>query len=169
MSTNTKVTYDNTSKDLTLLSPQIPEGAQSGRNNMVGHKMQPTRIELKITVREGNGPPHTAHIRNKGGYMYLSWRNGKRIKTLYLGKRRQPSPTQHSPARARSMPTWQKRRRAKGIKNTTGKKTAAQARRKGATAKVSIGPARSSASETQPSSASASRTHRNNPASRQAR
>jgi hypothetical protein len=29
-----------------------------------------------------------AHLRNRGGYLYLVWREGKHVRSFYLGKRR---------------------------------------------------------------------------------
>lgn len=34
-----------------------------------------------------------AHIRNKSGYVYLAWREGKRVRNFYLGKAPRSSPT----------------------------------------------------------------------------
>ena len=34
-----------------------------------------------------------AHLRNRGGYVELCWRENGRIRTFYLGKRKNPSPT----------------------------------------------------------------------------
>jgi len=34
-----------------------------------------------------------AHLRNKRGYVYLCWREGKRVRNFYLGKSPQKSPT----------------------------------------------------------------------------
>ena|ERR1700732_3534948 len=34
-----------------------------------------------------------AHLRNKKGYLYLSWRDGKKIRTRYLGKTSRAYPT----------------------------------------------------------------------------
>ncbi len=36
---------------------------------------------------------HRAHLRNKKGYVYLRWREGKRVRTFYLGKAPRTSPT----------------------------------------------------------------------------
>lgn len=34
-----------------------------------------------------------AHLRNRKGYVYLSWRDGDRVRELYLGKAPRKSPT----------------------------------------------------------------------------
>jgi hypothetical protein len=39
------------------------------------------------------GRLHKAHIRNKRGYVYLCWREGKRVRNFYLGKAPRNSPT----------------------------------------------------------------------------
>lgn len=36
---------------------------------------------------------HRAHLRNRGGYLYLGWREGARVRTWYLGKAAKSSPT----------------------------------------------------------------------------
>ncbi len=42
-----------------------------------------------------------AHLRNKGGYVYLCWREGERVRNYYLGKAPRKSPTVSSgPGRA---------------------------------------------------------------------
>lgn len=40
------------------------------------------------------GRLHKAHLRNKRGYLYLCWREGKRVHNFYLGKAPRNSPTQ---------------------------------------------------------------------------
>jgi hypothetical protein len=46
-----------------------------------------------------------AHLRNKRGYIYLCWREGKRVRNFYLGKAPRSCPTTRAedlPAIARS-------------------------------------------------------------------
>lgn len=40
-----------------------------------------------------NTPYCRAHLRNKRGYVYLQWRDGDRVRSLYLGKAPRKSPT----------------------------------------------------------------------------
>lgn len=65
------------------------------------------RVEApKIFVAVGrneDGPKYSqAHLRNRGGYLYLSWRDGDRVREFYLGKGRKVSPTK-GPAAVRAL------------------------------------------------------------------
>lgn len=48
------------------------------------------RIEGKAWYRSTYA---RAHLRNKHGYVYLAWRDGERVRELYLGKAPRKSPT----------------------------------------------------------------------------
>lgn len=37
-----------------------------------------------------------AHLRYKGGYVYLQWRDGGRVRSFYIGKAPRHSPTDRS-------------------------------------------------------------------------
>lgn len=45
-----------------------------------------------------------AHLRNRKGYVYLSWRDGERVRELYLGKAPRKYPTVELRARRRQAP-----------------------------------------------------------------
>lgn len=50
----------------------------------------------QIFVRTGGSSAHRfhrAHLRNRKGYVYLSWRDGEKVRTFYLGKAPRKSPT----------------------------------------------------------------------------
>lgn len=52
--------------------------------------------EIYVRVVEGASWRHSyarAHLRNRKGYVYLSWRDGERVRELYLGKAPRKSPT----------------------------------------------------------------------------
>lgn len=45
-------------------------------------------IYVKLPLDAAGKLYSRAHLRNKRGYLYLSWRDGEKVRTLYLGKRR---------------------------------------------------------------------------------
>lgn len=67
-----------------------------------------------------------AHLRNKKGYIYLQWRDGERVRSLYLGKAPRKCPTDRDQVQlagagadrggpgARTAPTVRQRRRRPG-------------------------------------------------------
>jgi hypothetical protein len=51
-----------------------------------------------LYVKIKNGSYHRylwckASLQTKAGYLYLSWREGRKVKTIYLGKAKKSSPT----------------------------------------------------------------------------
>lgn len=46
----------------------------------------PCRVIPVIGVRIGYGKWAKAHIRKRGSYQYLSWRDGDTVKEFYLGR-----------------------------------------------------------------------------------
>lgn len=56
-------------------------------------KPKPPEIFVRSLGLWGMQDYARAHLRNKDGYLYLSWRDGKKIRTHYLGKAPQSSPT----------------------------------------------------------------------------
>jgi hypothetical protein len=60
-------------------------------------KPAPPEIYVRTSLRTftyGHARTYAlAHLRNKGGYLYLSWRDGGKIRTHYLGKAPKASPT----------------------------------------------------------------------------
>jgi hypothetical protein len=71
--------------------------------------------EIYVKVRNGYWRSNyaRAHLRNHRGYMELCWRDGKRIRTLHLGKVRKNSPTAAAPGPARRRPAPAPARRGK--------------------------------------------------------
>ena len=67
-------------------------------------KVEPPQIFVCVGSDEGgeSGSPKysQAHFRNRGGYLYLCWRDGERVRELYLGKGRKVSPTVSGRGRA---------------------------------------------------------------------
>jgi len=65
-------------------------GLPSGRS-----RAKPTAPELY--VRDASLPFSRrycqAHLRNRGGYLYLAWRAGEKVRNYYLGKAPRNSPT----------------------------------------------------------------------------
>lgn len=53
----------------------------------------------------------SAHLRNKRGYLELCWRDGKRVKTVHLGKAANSSPTRRRGPGGRRRPGPRRRRR----------------------------------------------------------
>lgn len=53
----------------------------------------PPEIYIKIRSTSWRDTYAKAHLRKHRGYMELCWRDGRRIRTLHLGKVRQNSPT----------------------------------------------------------------------------
>ena len=49
-------------------------------------KQPPPAIYVKTDPGKWHASYSLAHLRNKGGYLYLSWRDGTKIRTHYLGK-----------------------------------------------------------------------------------
>lgn len=71
---------------------------------------------LIFIERSVNGYRHhmsRAHLRNKRGYVYLCWREGKRVRTFYLGKAPRPSPTPDPRSETSGRPELSSHRRAK--------------------------------------------------------
>lgn len=54
----------------------------------------PPEIYVRVEGRESWRLCYArAHLRNRKGYVYLSWRDGERVRELYLGKAPRKSPT----------------------------------------------------------------------------
>jgi len=59
----------------------------------------PSRASTRIQVLEiGDAGAlrdswHATKLRQKGRYLYLHWRNGKHVRSLYIGKQARASPT----------------------------------------------------------------------------
>jgi hypothetical protein len=49
-------------------------------------KLPPPKIFVRVTNDNLYPVFRPAHLRNKRGYLYLSWRDGERVRTHYLGK-----------------------------------------------------------------------------------
>jgi len=91
--------------------PPAPPRAQKSPDSRSRTNTPPTiYVETPSPQRPGDQIPTwsarqkaRAHLRNKRGYVYLCWREGKRIRNLYLGKAPRKSPTRPpAPAVARA-------------------------------------------------------------------
>ncbi len=78
-------------------------------------RKKPARVDAQLAIAESRARPEApelyvrdaslpfsrryckAHLRNKGGYLYLAWRAGKKIRDFYLGKAPRNSPTARAP------------------------------------------------------------------------
>jgi hypothetical protein len=63
--------------------------AKSGRANVPD-----IYVKCIDPVHSWRDPYARAHLRNKRGYVYLSWRDGGTVRTFYLGKAPRSSPTE---------------------------------------------------------------------------
>lgn len=63
-------------------------------------RREPPEIEVKITTGStySGWQRVKAQLRNKRGYIYLCWRDGKTVRTFYLGKAPRSCPTTAAPA-----------------------------------------------------------------------
>ena len=72
-------------------------------------------VALPERAQLGLGTQARAHIRTRrGGYRYLAWREGGRVRELYLGKVRNPRPTPVRPG-GPSSPARSGRRAARRV------------------------------------------------------
>jgi hypothetical protein len=56
-------------------------------------KLAPPEIYVRYKRADGFFRDCLCHLRNKGGYVYLSWREDDRVRSFYLGKAPRKSPT----------------------------------------------------------------------------
>src|SRR5882762_4955874 len=80
---------------------KVTKSAVTNPKRPIGQRRAyPPEIFVKCVDREKpwRDPYARAHLRNKHGYVYLTWRDGQRVRTFYLGKAPRKSPT--APARA---------------------------------------------------------------------
>jgi hypothetical protein len=104
-------------KTVRMFSPTIqPRGSEmknrkkNGRARSCRARRAKPRLNPKIFIRlerESRTPYFergsifvAAHLRNKKGYVYLCWREGTRVRNLYLGKAPRKSPTPAAPIEA---------------------------------------------------------------------
>lgn len=83
------------------VSPTQTRVAKRPRNQLLiprRARVPPPEIFVRLTDHVPYAAFHQAHLRNKRGYVYLCWREGKRVRNFYLGKARKPSPTRPSSA-----------------------------------------------------------------------
>jgi hypothetical protein len=75
-----------------------PRGQRRSRS---GRRAKPTEPQIFVATKHGSHGPRFAHahLRNRGGYVYLTWRDGDRVRTFYLGKAPRsalrPGPSSH--------------------------------------------------------------------------
>ena len=87
----TKVSAEKTSRS----------GKGSGRSAAIaGSRAITPEIFVKAIDREHpwRDPYARAHLRNRKGYVYLTWRDGAKVRTFYLGKAPRKCPTPGPPA-----------------------------------------------------------------------
>jgi hypothetical protein len=82
----TKVTAANSSKPVKKKRPR----AIAARR-----RASPPEIFVKCVDRDApwRDPYARAHLRNRNGYVYLTWRDGQRVRSFYLGKAPRKCPT----------------------------------------------------------------------------
>jgi hypothetical protein len=63
--------------------------------SIAGRRASPPEIFVKCVDREHpwRDPYARAHLRNRKGYVYLTWRDGQRVRSFYLGKAPRKYPT----------------------------------------------------------------------------
>ena len=77
-------------------SPTRRIGSKNGRSRPKKgrrEKPAPPEIYVRIPCPLYDSKYAEAHLRNRRGYVELCWRENGRIRTFYLGKRKNPSPT----------------------------------------------------------------------------
>jgi hypothetical protein len=82
----TKVSAENRSKPV----------KKNGRSRSIAaRRATPPEIFVKCLDREHpwRDPYARAHLRNRNGYVYLTWRDGQRVRSFYLGKAPRKCPT----------------------------------------------------------------------------
>jgi hypothetical protein len=80
---------------LTAVSgPKLEKKTSSGRA-IAARRASPPEIFVKSVDREHpwRDPYARAHLRNRNGYVYLTWRDGQRVRSFYLGKAPRKCPT----------------------------------------------------------------------------
>jgi len=90
-------------KTLSMTSPTNLAAVSGGRKTRkkppraIAKDRRTKRLRPRIYVLVGTQSIYPryalAHLRNKRGYIYLSWRDGKKIRTFYLGKTPRTYPT----------------------------------------------------------------------------
>ena len=72
------------------------------RPAIAARRATPPEIFIKCVDRAHpwRDPYARAHLRNRKGYVYLTWRDGERVRSYYLGKAPRKSPTADPPAGA---------------------------------------------------------------------
>jgi hypothetical protein len=83
-------------KSLRNASPTRPKRPLKSRQELqIPRRASPVPPEIFVRILDHSyfSAFRQAHLRNKRGYVYLCWREGKRVRNFYLGKARKPSPT----------------------------------------------------------------------------
>lgn len=85
--------------------PAKRRGAVDNRSIVKSRVRPAPEIYVRVEGRAYWKPKYArAHLRNKKGYVYLVWRDGERIRELYLGKAPRCSPTGSAGNQARQAP-----------------------------------------------------------------
>jgi hypothetical protein len=69
---------------------------KNGRSSVIAaRRVSPPEIFVKCMDRDHTlrDPYARARLRNRNGYLYLTWRDGQRVRCYYLGKAPRKSPT----------------------------------------------------------------------------
>ncbi len=69
---------------------------KNGRaRSIAARRASPPEIFVKCVDRQHpwRDPYARAHLRNRSGYAYLTWRDGERVRSFYLGKAPRKCPT----------------------------------------------------------------------------
>jgi hypothetical protein len=69
-----------------LVRKKLSPARSQDRSLQSRTKQPPPRIFVRTCEIPWQLAYARAHLRNKRGYLYLSWRDGKKIRTYYLGK-----------------------------------------------------------------------------------
>src|SRR5574340_729038 len=73
-----------------------PRAKKNGRaRSIAARRASPPEIFVKCLDRERpwRDPYARAHLRNRNGYVYLTWRDGEKVRGFYLGKAPRKCPT----------------------------------------------------------------------------
>ena len=110
--------------------PDPPRRAKRSRQSpgeTVGQTMKSPRIFVQVFSTYGSARHAQAHLRNKGGYLYLCWRDQGKVRNFYLGKRPPDSPTASSRPGAIATPGLPRSCRGKNARNKMASKTGQKA------------------------------------------
>jgi hypothetical protein len=103
----TRTENKNQSKFSTTKRKGIEMSAKSRKTNGAGRpknrspKKTPPELYVRYRSEDGTEAFAHVHLQNTGGYLYLVWRQGPKVKRRYLGKAPRASTTSAAAAGAR--------------------------------------------------------------------